>query len=175
MQLFTVLILSTPNLTSLDLRSTCISSSEPPNRDRKRHAHRHFVLSPSHVEKKKMAMCTQFTRFVRSDNGIQSTRTWGVKRRDRVGIQLSGLEHRTVTPLTQVRFPGAAKDFSPRVNFQCRLSYVCPYTLCAITCINICVHVKDPVVPVTVRWISDQKNRVRKRRVVGRIDGLKYS
>ena len=38
------------------------------------------------------------------------------------------VEHRTVTPLTQVRFPGAARDFSPIVNFQCRLSYVCPYT-----------------------------------------------
>ena len=30
---------------------------------------------------------------------------------------------RTGTPLTQVRFPGAARDFSPRVNFQCRLSF----------------------------------------------------
>ena len=27
-----------------------------------------------------------------------------------------------------VRFLGTARDFSPRVNFQCRLSYVCPYT-----------------------------------------------
>ena len=25
--------------------------------------------------------------------------------------------------LTRVRVPGAARDFSPRVNFQCRLSY----------------------------------------------------
>ena len=30
--------------------------------------------------------------------------------------------------VTQVRFPGAERDFSPRVNFQYRLSYVCPYT-----------------------------------------------
>ena len=46
-----------------------------------------------------------------------------------VGMKLSWLEHRTVTPLTQVRFPGAARDFfSPRVIFQCRLFYVCPYT-----------------------------------------------
>ena len=30
---------------------------------------------------------------------------------------------RVGTPLTQVRFPGAARHFSPRVNFQCRLSY----------------------------------------------------
>ena len=38
------------------------------------------------------------------------------------------------------------------VNFQCRLSYVCPHTPCAIVCINICAHVKDPVVHVRVRW-----------------------
>ena len=42
------------------------------------------------------------------------------------GAQL--VEHRTGTPLTQVRFPGAARDFSPRINFQCRLSYRCPCT-----------------------------------------------
>ena len=28
------------------------------------------------------------------------------------------VEYRTITPLTQVRFPGAARDFSPRVNFS---------------------------------------------------------
>ena len=39
----------------------------------------------------------------------------------------SWLEHRTGMPLTQVRFPGAARDFLPRVNFQCRLSSGCPY------------------------------------------------
>ena len=33
------------------------------------------------------------------------------------------VERRTGTPLTQIRFPGAERDFSPRVNFQCRLSY----------------------------------------------------
>ena len=59
----------------------------------------------------------------------------------------------TASP-TQVRFPGAVRDFSPRVNFQCRLSYVCLCTPpCAIACINICMHVKDPVVHVSVRWI----------------------
>ena len=62
------------------------------------------------------------------------------------------VEHRTVTPLTQVRFPGAAKDFLPRVNFQCRLSYGVRRPPCAIACIYICAHVKDPVVPVRVRW-----------------------
>ena len=38
------------------------------------------------------------------------------------------IERRTGTPLTQVRFLSAARDFPSRVNFQCRLSYVCPYT-----------------------------------------------
>ena len=33
------------------------------------------------------------------------------------------VERRTGTPLGQVRFPGAARDASPRNNFQCRLSY----------------------------------------------------
>ena len=33
------------------------------------------------------------------------------------------VERRTGTPLTQVRISGAARDFSPRVNFQCGLSY----------------------------------------------------
>ena len=32
------------------------------------------------------------------------------------------VQHRTGTP-TQVRFPGAARDFPLRVIFQCRLSY----------------------------------------------------
>ena len=59
------------------------------------------------------------------------------------------VEHRTVTPLTQVRFPGAARDFSPRVISQCRLSYG------VRTPPSICAHVKDPVVHVRVRWIME--------------------
>ena len=54
--------------------------------------------------------------------------------------------------LTQVLFLSAARDFSPRVSFQGRLSYVCPY---APVCINICVHVKDPVGHVRVCWINE--------------------
>ena len=38
------------------------------------------------------------------------------------------VQRRTVRSLTQVRFPRTAREFSPRVNFQCRLSYVCSYT-----------------------------------------------
>ena len=66
---------------------------------------------------------------------------------------LSRLENRTVTPLTQVRFPGAAKDFLPKVNFQCRLFFGVRTHPCAIACINIYAHDKDPVVHVRVRWI----------------------
>ena len=33
------------------------------------------------------------------------------------------VEHQTGRSLRQVQFPSAARDFSPRVNFQCRLSY----------------------------------------------------
>ena len=54
---------------------------------------------------------------------------------------------------TQVRFPGAAKDFLPRVNFQFRLSFGVRTPVCAIACINICAHVKDPVVHGKVRRI----------------------
>ena len=75
-----------------------------------------------------------------------------------MGIQLSWLEHRTGTSPTQVRFPGAARDFSPRVNFQCRLSYGVRTPPCAIACIYIYAHVKDPVVHVRVRWIMETLN-----------------
>ena len=45
------------------------------------------------------------------------------------------VERQTGTPLRQVRFLGAARDFSPRVNFQCRLSYGARTPPCAI-----CMH-----------------------------------
>ena len=47
------------------------------------------------------------------------------------------VQHPTGMSPTQVRFPGAARDFSPRVNFQCSLSYGVCTSLCAITCIYI--------------------------------------
>ena len=57
---------------------------------------------------------------------------------------------------SQVRFPSAARDFSPTVNFQCRLCYHgVPTPPCAIACINICAHVKDPAVHVRIRWIME--------------------
>ena len=33
------------------------------------------------------------------------------------------VEHQRGTLLRMVQFPGAARDFSPKVSFQCRLSY----------------------------------------------------
>ena len=65
------------------------------------------------------------------------------------------VEHCIGTPLTQVQFPGVARDFSPRVNFQCRLSYSVLTPLCVITWFYICVHVKDPVVHVRIPWIME--------------------
>ena len=65
------------------------------------------------------------------------------------------MARRTGTPLRQVRFPNAARDVSTRVHFQCRLSYNVPTPTCAIACINVCAHVKDPVVHVRVRWIVE--------------------
>ena len=51
---------------------------------------------------------------------------------------------------TDARFdsPVRQRDFSPRVNFQCRLYYGVRTPPYAIACINICAHVKGPVVHV---------------------------
>ena len=65
------------------------------------------------------------------------------------------VEHRTGTLPTQVRFPSVAREFSTRVNFQCRLSYGVRTPPCAIACIYIHAHDKKPVVRVRVRWIIE--------------------
>ena len=77
------------------------------------------------------------------------------------------LKRRTGTLLTQVRFPSAARDFSPKVNFQCRLSYGVRTPPCAIACINTCAHVKDPVVHVRVRWIMETLKHLNMHRSLG--------
>ena len=64
-------------------------------------------------------------------------------------------ERRIASPLTRVRFPGAAKNFSRRVTFQCGPSYGVRTPPCVTACINNCAHVKDPVVHVRVRWIME--------------------
>ena len=54
------------------------------------------------------------------------------------------VERQTSTLLRLAQFHDAARDFSPRIDFQCRLSKgVCKAPVC-ITCITICAHVKDP-------------------------------
>ena len=70
-----------------------------------------------------------------------------------VGDVAQLVEHRTGTLPTQVQYPSAARDISPRVNFQCRLSYCVRTPPCAIACIYICAHIKDPVVHIRVHWI----------------------
>ena len=65
------------------------------------------------------------------------------------------VEHQTGMLPTQVRFPGAARDFSPKVNFQCRLSYGVRTPPCAIAWIYICAHVKDPGIHVKARWATE--------------------
>ena len=51
--------------------------------------------------------------------------------------------------------PRCARDFSPRVNFQCRLFSGVRTSPCAIACIYLCAHVKDPVAHVRVWWIME--------------------
>ena len=51
--------------------------------------------------------------------------------------------------------PRCGKGFFSRVNFQRRLAYSIHTSWCAIACIKICVHVKDPVVHVRVWWIVE--------------------
>ena len=67
------------------------------------------------------------------------------------------VERQTGTPLPQVQFLGVARDVSPRVSFHWRLSYGVCRPLCAITCINICAHIKYPIVHVSVRWIMEMR------------------
>ena len=45
--------------------------------------------------------------------------------------------------------------FSQSTKFQCRLCYVVSTPLCAIACMYICVHTKDPIVHVRVWWIME--------------------
>ena len=67
------------------------------------------------------------------DSASESVRSFDfgyVVRRDGDVAQL--VEHWTGTLLMQIRFPCAARDFSLRVNFQCRLSYSVRTPPCAI-------------------------------------------
>ena len=60
---------------------------------------------------------------------------WGIAQLVDVATQKPG------TKLTQVRVPAAASDFSPRVNFQCKLSYgVCKAPVCNHMHQYLCAH-----------------------------------
>ena len=74
---------------------------------------------------------------------------WAMLLGDGDGDVAQLVERSTSTLLLQVEFPDAERNFSPRVNFQCRLSYGVHTSPCAIACVNICVHTKDPVVHVS--------------------------
>ena len=63
--------------------------------------------------------------------------------------------------------------FSPRLDFQCRLSYGVRTPLCAIAFIYIRVHVKDPVVHVGVQWVMETLKRPAS--TVGWVTGLCHS
>ena len=66
------------------------------------------------------------------------------------------VERRTSTPLTLVRFPGAARDFFfPESTFIADSPTVSVHPRVQCSCINICLHVKAPVVHVRVRWIME--------------------
>ena len=52
-----------------------------------------------------------------------------------------------------------ARDSSLGVNFQCRLCHGVRTPLCAIGCVNICAHVKEPEVHVRVWYIVETLKR----------------
>ena len=51
--------------------------------------------------------------------------------------------------------PRCGKGFFSQSQLSVQTLLRCSYTLCAIACIYICAHVKDPVVHVRVRWIME--------------------
>ena len=65
------------------------------------------------------------------------------------------VEHWTGIPLTQIRLPAMAGDFllESSLNADSLTSVSTP--LCATTCLNLCAHMKDPVVHVRVWWIME--------------------
>ena len=75
------------------------------------------------------------------------------------------VEHRTSMLLMQVWFPCAARDFSARVNFQCRLSYMCPYTPCAM-------HTLTSVHMLKVHSISEFSGNTKTPSLHHRLDSI---
>ena len=72
------------------------------------------------------------------------------------------IEYRTGTLPTQVRFPGAARDFLPESTFGADSLTVSVHPQCAIACIYTCAPVKVPVVHARVRWIMETLKKTQK-------------
>ena len=106
-----------------------------------------------HALKLYVCVCVPLRLCMPSACALRSMCIWPVAVRSQTGEGGGVAQLVERAPLTQVRFLGAAKDFSPVVQFQCRLSYGVRTTPCAIACIDICAHGKHPAVHVTVRWI----------------------
>ena len=79
------------------------------------------------------------------------------------------VERPTGTPLRQVRFPVRQGIFLPESTFSAD-SYGLRTPPCAIACINISAHVKEPVVQVRVRWIMNTLKHLEC--IVGSVAGL---
>ena len=77
------------------------------------------------------------------------------KKKRKIGVEIAQLvECLTEKPgaiLTWVRVPGAARDFSPRVNFQCRLSYKVTVS------VHLCTRYKSPTQAATPLCGHDTK------------------
>ena len=73
-----------------------------------------------------------------------------------LGWRCSSVGRACVTPLRQVRFPGASRDFSPRVNFHEDSLSVSVHPRVQSHALTFCSHVKDSVVLVRVRWIIEK-------------------
>ena len=70
-------------------------------------------------------------------------------------------ERRTGTPLRQVRYPDAARDFPPRVNSQCRLSYgVRTALVCNRTLQHLCDMLKSQSIG-SPTFVWTQENTAR--------------
>ena len=89
-------------------------------------------------------------------NTAQPTIFSDARHGQRMGDVAQLVERRTGTQLTGLNSRCGKGCFFPRVSFQCRLSYGVRTTPCANACINICAHVKDPVVHVGVWWIMEK-------------------
>ena len=115
-----------------------LSTSKRPTRDESRHANFVDNIKSASGEKVENVPVSSFPGFVWVNLHVTEVFVFHFqdscglffhdlcnRRRDGDVAQL--VEHRTGTPPPQVRFPGAARDFSPRVNFQCTLVWR-PYT-----------------------------------------------